>query len=90
MKLIEIKKNKNGSHDNITADYIEAVPEGWAVVPEGMVCDNFPFGDVQTEEIEGVMMVTNWTPCEKPKPEPIPEREPNADELMNILLGVSE
>lgn len=90
MTIIEIKKNENGSHDNITADYIEAVPEGWAVIPDGMNCDNFPFGDVTAEEIEGVMTVTSWTPDTIPDPEPIPCREPTSDELMNILLGVSE
>lgn len=90
MKIIEIKKNENGSHDNITADYIVAVPEGWAVVPDNMECENFPFGDITVEEREGIMTVTSWTPCEIPEPAPIPEREPTLDELINILLGVSE
>lgn len=90
MTIIEIKKNENGSHDNITADYIEAVPEGWAVVPDNMECENFPFGDVTAEEIEGVMTVTSWTAGEIPEPAPIPDREPTSDELMDILLGVSE
>lgn len=90
MKIIEIKKNENGSHDNITADYIEAVPEGWAVIPDDMECESFPFGDVTVEEIEGVMTVTSWTPGTIPEPAPIPYREPTSDELMDILLGVSE
>ena len=90
MRLIEIKKNKNGSHDNITADYLETVPEGWAVIPDNMECKNFPFGDIEVENVKGVMTVTSWTPGKMPEPEPIPEPEPNADELMDILLGVSE
>lgn len=88
MTIIEIAKSDNGSHRNQTATSSIAVPEGWAVVPEGMETPNFPFGDVETEEINGVMTVTRWTAGEIPEPEPEPEPEATADELMDILLGV--
>lgn len=90
MRLIKIKKYDNGAHDNITADYLETVPEGWAVIPEHMACENFPFGEVEVENIKGVMTVTRWTPGEIPEPAQMPEPDPTADELMDILLGVSE
>lgn len=90
MKIVKIEKYTNGAHDNITADYLESVPKGWAVIPDKMVCENFPFGEVTAESVNGVMTVTSWTPGTIPEPAPIPEREPTSDELINILLGVSE
>lgn len=89
MKIIEIKSFENGSHENQTGDFT-TIPEGWAVIPEGMDTPNFPFGDVVAREIDGVMTVTKWTPGTIPEPTPKPEAEPTAEELMNILLGVDE
>ena len=92
MRLIKIEKYENGAHDNITADYLSTVPNGWAVIPDNMVCENVPFGEVTAEVIKGVMTVTSWTAGKVPEPEPqpMPEPEPTANELMDILLGVSE
>ena len=88
MTIIEIIPSDNGSHRNQTATAPIPVPEGWAVVPEGMETPNFPFGTVETAEIDGIMTVTRWTAGEIPEPEPEPEPEATADELMDILLGV--
>lgn len=90
MKLIKIEKYRNGAHDNLTADYLDTIPEGWAVIPDRMETKNFPFGDIETEVIDGVMTVTSWTPSAIPEPEPVPTPEPTANELIDILLGVSE
>ena len=63
---------------------MSVVPEGWAVIPENMECENFPFGEVEVAEVNGVMTVTKWTPGVMPEPEPIPEPESEAsvwDEL---------
>ena len=89
MKIIEIKKNENGSHDNITADYLETVPEGWAVIPEELETPNFPFGNVETEEKDGVMTVTKWEAGEIPEVEPLPKvitQEERIEALENALL----
>lgn len=88
MQMLEIIALDNGAHRNQT--YHGVLPEGWAVIPEGMDCENFPFGEVTTEEIDGVMTVTSWTPGVIPEPEPMPDTEPAADELFDILLGVDE
>lgn len=88
-KIIEIKTLENGSHRNQTSDF-STIPEGWAVIPENMATPNFPFGEVETKEIEGVLTVTKWTPGTMPEPTPEPEAEPTAEELLNILLGVNE
>lgn len=77
MRLIEIEALENGCHRNQTIHGGEIpVPDGWAVIPDDMVCENFPFGEVAAEEIDGVMTVTKWTPGEIPEPEPEPIPEP--------------
>lgn len=90
MKIIEISTLENGGHDNQTIDGIITVPEGWAVIPDDRETPNFPFGEITVKEIDGVMTVTKWIAGEIPEPEPIPESEPTTDELMNILLGVTD
>lgn len=90
MKIVQIEQLENGAHRNQTIDSLTTIPDGWAVVPDDMVTDNFPFGDLTAEKIDGVMMVTSWTPGVIPEPEPIPERNPSANELIDILLGVED
>lgn len=72
MTIIKIEPYDNGAHANQTSN-LTAVPEGYAVVPDGLETPNFPFGMVTTEEIDGVMTVTSWTAL------PVPEvEEPTA------------
>lgn len=68
MRMIEIAALENGAHNNQT--YHGVLPEGWAIIPDDMVCENFPFGEVTAEEIGGVMTVTKWTPGIVPEPAP--------------------
>lgn len=86
MRIIEIKALDNGAHRNQTGTFT-TIPEGWAVIPEDMKTENFPFGEVVAEEIDGVMNVTEWIPGVIPDPEPIPEPEPTAEEMLNALVG---
>ena len=89
MRIVEIKALDNGAHNNQTIDGVfTVIPDGYAVIPDDMICENFPFGEVKAEEINGVMTVTEWIAGELPEPEPIPEPEPTAEELLDILLGV--
>lgn len=89
MRIVEIKALDNGAHNNQTIDGVfNVIPDGYAVIPDDMECENFPFGEVKAEEIDGVMTVTEWIAGEIPEPEPIPELEPTAEELLDILLGV--
>lgn len=74
MRIIEIASLDNGAHRNQNGG-LSVVPDGWAVIPADMECENFPFGDVEIAEINGVMTVTKWTPGEMPEPEPVPEPE---------------
>lgn len=90
MKAIEIAADSNGGHSSQSCNISFPLRDGWALVPDGMVLENFPFGEVTAEKIDGVMTVTNWTPGVIPEPEPEPEPEPSAEELLDILLGVTE
>lgn len=74
MLMLEIVALENGAHDNQT--YHGFLPDGWAVVPDDMECENFPFGEVVAEDIDGVMTVTNWKPSEMPKAEENENAEP--------------
>ena len=93
MKIIEILALSNGSHRNQSGDNL-FLPEGWAVIPDDMETPNFPFGEVSAREIDGTMTVTTWIPGVIPEPTPTPEpevdSEPTTEELLNIILGVTE
>lgn len=49
MKMLKIAASSNGAHDNQT--YHGFLPGGWAVIPEDMDAPNFPFGEVEVEEV---------------------------------------
>lgn len=93
MRIIEITALSNGAHNNQTIYGVYPdtfpVPDGWAVIPDGMETPNFPFGDI-TVDNQTPPVVTSWTPLPIPEPEPAPEPEPTADEVLNALLGVNE
>ena len=69
MRIIEISALENGSHDNQIINSNMALPDGWAILPEGMATPNFPFGNITVDESEPPV-VTSWTPLPIPKPEP--------------------
>ena len=84
MTIVEIKPLNNGAHRNQTSRTL-TVPDGWAVIPPDMETQNFPFGDLTAEEIDGIMTVTSWTPGVIPEPEPEPEPEPTLDDRVSSL-----
>ena len=86
MRIIEISVIDNGAHRNQNGG-LSSVPEGWAVVPDDLVTENFPFGEVTVEEINGVPTVTKWVPL--PLPEPDPEADPEPTQLDLIEAQVT-
>lgn len=86
MRMIEIKALSNGAHRNQTPSTLTTLPEGWAVIPDGMDTPNFPFGKVTAEEVNGVITVTNWTPGTIPEPEPEPTPEPTAQDDTDAMM----
>lgn len=88
MQQIKIAKNENGSHDNQTVH--GEVLDGYAVIPEAMGVDtleNYPFGEITVETIDGIPTVTSWTPLPIPEPEPGPEPEPTMEDIVKTMLG---
>lgn len=85
MIIVEIAALDNGAHNNQT--YHGILPDGWAFVPDEMeVPATFPFvnitvdGDIVTSMTDGVV----------PDPEPVPDSEPAAEDILAVLLGVDE
>lgn len=93
MKIIEIKTLPNGAHRNQQGDF-ENISVGYAVIPDDVETPNFPFGEIEVEEIDGVMTVTKWIPgiipdVEEPE-QPISEIEKvRADiDYIAVMMGV--
>ena len=88
MKIIEIKTNKNGGHRNQFTDDLINIPEGWAVIPEDMELENFPFGKLNYKTINGIKTVIKWEGL------PIPQIEknnvPSFDESLSKIEKVFE
>lgn len=85
MLIIEIEALDNGAHRNQSGSFIVGAKSGWAVIPPDVgtaeTLENFPFGDITVEEVNGVPTVTSWTPLPMPEPEE-PTTEPTVwDEL---------
>lgn len=88
MQMLEIAARENGAHSNQT--YHGFLPDGWAVIPDDMTLEAFPFGTVEAtvDEETGLMTVTKWTPGTLPEPDPGPEPGPTVEDLVaeNKLL----
>ena len=88
MKIIKIESNGNGSHNNQTINGSDSatfpVPDGWAILPDGIETPNFPFGEV-TVDNQTPPFVTSWTPLPIPEPEPEPDPAPTTEDRVAAL-----
>jgi hypothetical protein len=84
MKIIEIKTLENGSHRNQEGDNLPLL-KGYAVIPDDMETPNFPFGDVEVEEIDGVMTVTKWVAGTIPEAEEAETPKSKTEQLIEVL-----
>lgn len=84
MIIIQIEPLLNGAHRNQKTNCSVTVPEGWAIIPDGMDTPNFPFGDI-TVDNKTPPVVTSWTPLPIPDPEPEPDPAPTTDERVAAL-----
>lgn len=73
MTIVEIVALDNGAHRNQVGVDGTFIPEGWAVLPDSIVAENFPFGELTCREIDGIMEITEWQALPIPEPEPDPE-----------------
>lgn len=94
MRIIEIAALDNGAHRNQTIDTGSFfgksaktfyVPSGWAIIPEDMECENFPFGEITVDD-STPPVVTSWTPGEMPEPEPEPEPAPTQLDIIEAQV----
>lgn len=94
MKIIEIASLDNGAHNNQTITFVDIsafqIPDGWAVIPDSMETHNFPFGEVEVAEINGVMTVTKWAAGTIPEPETEPDPQPTTEERVAALEAASD
>lgn len=84
MRIIEIAALDNGAHNNQTTIGTIPVPDGWAIIPEGMETPNFPFGDITVDD-QTPPVVTSWTPLPIPEPEPAPDLAPTTEDRVATL-----
>ena len=89
MTMIEIAPLDNGAHRNQTGTF-STIPDGWAIIPDGMETPNFPFGEVTVDETKTTPVVTGWTAGTIPEPEPEPEPEPTTEEILLELAADHE
>ena len=89
MRIVKIKKSNNGGHLNQKKEGVfKIIPEGWAVIPDGIETKNFPFGEVEVDEINGVMTVIKWTPGNIPKIEETEESENPISKLEQLRADI--
>ena len=82
--IIRIEPYENGGHAN--SSYVpKIIPDGWAVVPDDMELENFPFGEVTAKKLNGVMTVVKWVAGTIPE---IEETEPTPTEMERLRADV--
>lgn len=91
MNLIQIAALENGAHANRCTPWENAVPDGWALIPEEMeLPQSYPFVDIEVADVDGVPTVTALTPREMPaapaEPEPTLEQQVAALQDENTQL----
>ena len=84
VELVKIEALPNGAHENLVCDEPAAIEPGWAVVPVNSdTLPNFPFGNFDVEDVDGVphMVADSWEPLPIPDStgEDIPEDIPTGD-----------
>lgn len=88
MYMLEITALSNGAHRNQT--FHGVLPNGWALDRLNLCKENFPFGEVTAEEIDGVMTVTMWTPLPVPEVEEVPAEPTELEKLRTDVDELSE
>lgn len=87
MRIIEIAALENGAHRNQTCNTLKVIPEGWAIIPDSMVTENFPFGEIETQLTNNIYVVTKWTPGVIPTPEEPKEPETGLEDVSYEALA---
>ena len=89
MQIIEIASLENRSHRNQDG-FIGEVPNGWAIIPDGMELPNFPFGDLTVDETQTPPVVTSWTPLPVPDDPTSETDQPTVEARLTALEAEAE
>ena len=82
MRIVEIEALDNGAHRNQNGG-ISTVPEGWAIIPDGMAIPaTFPFVDIEVEDQTVISMTAGIVPEAEPVPVPQPTAQDDTDAMM--------
>lgn len=94
MTIVRVAKNEYGGHANQTADHFTALPDGWAILPDALRPDTFPFFNVEEVEDGVILAVSPIDPPEIPEPV-IPDTGPSEVEQLRadvdyiaLMMGV--
>lgn len=84
MRIIEIKPTIDGSHRVEIVEELTEIPQGWALIPEGMFLPNtFPYVDIFVSN----GMVTKITPSRIPASTEMEKIRADVDYIA-IMTGV--
>ena len=89
MNIIEIESLENGAHRNQNG-FIGDIPDGWAVITDGMELPNFPFGDIAVDETQTPPVVTSWTPLPVPDDPTSETDQPTVEDRLTALEAEAE
>lgn len=97
MHIICLTPLEEGVYNDHSSDSIIAPPDGWAMIPEGLLKPpTFPrLGSIEAAEIDGVMTVTEWTAGEIPEQPEVAEEPTEMEQLradvdyIAIMTGVA-
>lgn len=87
-KIIKCEDGRHELHYSFQGFYPSHIPEEernlYAYIPEDVLptLENFPYGDLTTEEIDGVVTIKDWIAGEIPPPPPPPPYVPTEEDLM--------
>lgn len=86
MLIVNPEINWDGSHPNLNIEDISQCPSNWALVPENLEIENFPYGEVEVAMGDnGYLVVTSWYPL------PVPQAEiPTASEQREIAYNTEK
>lgn len=87
MRIVEIAALDNGAHRNQTiSGGLASIPVGWAVIPEGLETEGFPYGALTVEERDGLPTVAEWVPGVVPEAAPQADPAPTRMDVMEAQL----
>lgn len=85
IRVIDPTEHWDGSHSNLEVNSIEECPPYWAVVPDDLTTENYPYGKVTVGcHEDGYLIVETWTPISTdPTPAELREEAYNTEKCIS-------